>query len=146
MAMVLAGRRAEEAARPLEEALAPADARAESWDTRAALLWSLIAAERFETVSAALDPMAEEVRRSGSARGLVAVYSTLGLLDLRLGALPEADAAARVALRVLQEGTSRRGLHSRRRWRWRCCGSASASGPRSCPTPSSRTWSRSLRL
>jgi DNA-binding CsgD family transcriptional regulator len=103
MAMVLAGRPAAEAARPLEDALSRADAGAESWDTRAALLWSLIAAERFEEVSAALVPMLTEVERSGSARGLVAVYSTLGLLDLRLGSLPDADAAARVALRVLQE-------------------------------------------
>lgn len=50
------------------------------------------------------------VHRSGSARGFVAVYSTLGLLRLRLGALPEADAAARVALRVLQEGDFAPGL------------------------------------
>ena len=49
-------------------------------------------------------------QRSGSARGLVAVYSTLGLLRLRLGGLPEADAAARVALRVLQEGDFAPGL------------------------------------
>ena len=41
---------------------------------------------------------------------LVAVYSTLGLLRLRLGALPEADAAARVALRVVQEGDFAPGL------------------------------------
>jgi len=34
----------------------------------------------------------------------------LGLLKLRLGALPEADAAARVALRVLQEGDFAPGL------------------------------------
>ena len=110
MAMVLAGRRAEDAASPLEEALSRADARAENWDTRAALLWSLIAAERFEAVTAALAPMLSEVQRLGSARGLVAVYSTLGLLNLRLGALPEADAAARVALRVLQEGDFAPGL------------------------------------
>ena len=110
MAMVLAGRRAEEAASPLEEALSFAGARAENWDTRAALLWSLIAAERFETVEAALGPMLSEVQRSGSARGLVAVYSTLGLLNLRLGALPEADAAARVALGVLREGDFAPGL------------------------------------
>ena len=43
-------------------------------------------------------------------RGLVATYSTLGVLKLRLGALPEADAAARVALRVLQEGDFAPGL------------------------------------
>jgi DNA-binding CsgD family transcriptional regulator len=110
MAMVLAGRRAEQAARPLDEALVAADARAENWDTRAALLWSLIVAERFDGVSAALVPMVDEARRSGSARGLIAVYSTLGLLHLRLGALPEADAAARVALGVLREGDFAPGL------------------------------------
>ena len=54
--------------------------------------------------------MLEQVHRCGSARGLVAAYSTLGLLKLRLGALPEADAAARVALYVLQEGDFAPGL------------------------------------
>ena len=67
-------------------------------------------AERFDAVETALEPMVAEVHRSGSARGLVAAYSTLGLLELRLGALPEADAAARVALRVLQEGDFAPGL------------------------------------
>ena len=110
MAMVLAGRPVEEAAAPLEEALSRAAARAENWDTRAALLWSLVTAERFDAVEMALGPMLAEVHRSGSARGFVAVYSTLGLLKLRLGALPEADAAARVALRVLQEGDFAPGL------------------------------------
>jgi DNA-binding CsgD family transcriptional regulator len=104
MGMVLAGRPAEDAAAPLEQALARASTAAENWDTRAALLWSLVAAERFDSVETALGPMMAEVHRSGSARGFVAAYSTLGLLKLRLGALPEADAAARVALRVLQEG------------------------------------------
>ena len=110
MAMVLAGRPAHEAAVPLEGAVARAGARAENWDTRAALLWSLVAAERFDAVRAALEPVVAEANRSGSARGLVAAYSTLGLLKLRLGALPEADAAARVALRVLQEGDFAPGL------------------------------------
>ena len=110
MAMVLAGLPVEEAARPLERALSGAAARAENWDTRAALLWSLVTAERFQAVDAALGPMVAEVHRSGSARGFVAAYSTLGLLKLRLGALPEADAAARVALRVLQEGDFAPGL------------------------------------
>ncbi len=54
--------------------------------------------------------MLADVRQSGSARGLVAVYSALGFLKLRLGALPEADAAAQVALRVLQEGDFTPGL------------------------------------
>jgi DNA-binding CsgD family transcriptional regulator len=110
MAMVLAGRPVEEAAAPLEEALSRADPAAENWDTRAALLWSLVTAERFHSVETALGPMVAEVHRSGSARGFVAVYSTLGLLRFRLGALPESDAAARVALRVLQEGDFAPGL------------------------------------
>jgi DNA-binding CsgD family transcriptional regulator len=110
MAIALAGRPVQEAAAPLEGALARADARAENWDTRAALLWSLVTAERFDAVASALGPMLGEVHRSGSARGFVATYSTLGLLKLRLGALPEADAAARVALRVLREGDFAPGL------------------------------------
>ena len=110
MAMVLAGQPAQEAAAPLQGVLSRAEARAENWDTRAALLWSLVTAERFDTVGTALEPMIAEVHRSGSARGFAATYSTLGLLKLRLGALPEADAAARVALRVLQEGDFGPGL------------------------------------
>jgi hypothetical protein len=110
MAMVLAGRPAEEGGVLLESALSRETARVENWDTCAALLWSLVTAERFQTVENALEPLIAEVQRSGSARGFVAAYSTLGLLKLRLGALPEADAAARVALRVLQEGDFRPGL------------------------------------
>ena len=110
MAMVLAGRPVEEAAAPLEEAISRSEPAAENWDTRAALLWSLVGAEHFRSVELALGPMVAEVHRSGSTRGFVAVYSTLGLLRLRLGALPEADAAARVALRVLQEGDFAPGL------------------------------------
>jgi DNA-binding CsgD family transcriptional regulator len=100
----------EEAAAPLEAALRHAHPSAQNWDTRAALMWSLITAERFDAVASALEPMLAEVRRSGSARGLVAAYSSLGVLHLRLGALPEADAAARVALRVIQEGDFDPGL------------------------------------
>ena len=54
--------------------------------------------------------MLEELARTGSARGLIAVYSSLGFLKLRLGALPEADTAARVAQRVMQEGDFAPGL------------------------------------
>ncbi len=104
MAMVLAGRRADEAAAPLEEALSHAEGRTQNWDRRATLLWTLVVAERFGSVASALRPMLAEVRRAGSARGLIATYSTLGLLKLRLGALADADAAARVALSVLREG------------------------------------------
>ena len=57
MAMVLAGRPADEAAVPLESALYREAARVENWDTCAALLWSLVTAERFHTVEAALEPL-----------------------------------------------------------------------------------------
>ena len=110
MAMVLAGRPSQQAAIPLELALSRPAAETVNWDTRAALLWSLVTAERFHTVQTALERTVAEVQRSGSARGLVAVYSTLALQKLRLGALPEADAAARVALQVLRESDFRPGL------------------------------------
>ena len=81
-----------------------------NWDTRAALLWTLITAERFGLVDAALPAMIEAVGQSGSARGLIAVYSSLGFLKLRLGILCEADEAARIALGVLREGDFAAGL------------------------------------
>lgn len=104
MAGILAGQPGFDAAGGLEAALAAAEPAAPNWDTRAALLWTLITAERFGPVEAALPAMTEAATRIGSARGLIAAYSSLGFLKLRLGALPEADAAARVALRVLREG------------------------------------------
>jgi DNA-binding CsgD family transcriptional regulator len=110
MTMLLAGRPAEQIAGLLEKALARAGPETENWDTRAALLWVLVAAERFAVVEGSLEPMLAQVHRCGSARGFVAAYSTLGLLKLRLGALPEADAAARVALSVLLEGDLSPGL------------------------------------
>jgi DNA-binding NarL/FixJ family response regulator len=70
------------------------------------LLW----VERFEAVEAMLTAMLAEAERSGSTRGLHNTYVTLGLLKLLLGALPEADAAARVALRVQQAGDFGEGL------------------------------------
>ena len=70
----------------------------------------MITAERFQEVDGALPAMAEAATRGGSARGLIAVYSSLGFCKLRLGALPEADGAARVALRILQEGDFTPGL------------------------------------
>ncbi len=110
MAMLLAGRPAAQVGALLGETLQRAGPAVENWDTRAALLWVLVVAERFGTVEESLKPLLAQVHRSGSARGFVAAYSTLGLLRLRLGALPEADAAARVALHVLQEGDFAPGL------------------------------------
>jgi DNA-binding CsgD family transcriptional regulator len=48
MSTLLAGRPVDEAAAPLEHALSRAAPGAENWDTRAALLWSLVTAERFD--------------------------------------------------------------------------------------------------
>ena len=132
MRMLLAGRPAGQIAALLEQALEAAGPEAENWDTRAALLWVLVAAERFGTVETPLTPLLAQVHRGGSARGFVAPYSTLGLLKLRLGALPEADAAARVALRVLQEGDFAPGPPEPGRAR-------PARQPRSSPRPPVRT-------
>jgi ATP/maltotriose-dependent transcriptional regulator MalT len=110
MVAILTGQPADEAARLLEAALAGANANVESWDMRAALLWSLLTAERFGAVETALVPLRSQADRAGSSRGLVAVYSTTALLKLKLGDLAQADAAARIALRVAQDGDFARGL------------------------------------
>jgi len=110
MVAILAGKPADEAARPLLAALSGATEEGRSWDMRAALLWSLLAAERFSAVEAALVPLRAEADRFGSSRGLFAVYSSAALLQWKLGDLARADAAAHVALRVAQEGDFARGL------------------------------------
>src|SRR5215471_4353334 len=102
LAMHVAGRPVDEIAPPLEQVLARAGSRPENWI--GPLLWTLVTCERFEAVEAALGPMLAEAHRSGSASGLMNTHTILGLLKLRLGALPEADAAARVAVRVAREG------------------------------------------
>jgi DNA-binding CsgD family transcriptional regulator len=82
----------------------------DNWDSRAALLWCLVTADRFDAVDGAVGGMLDELERTGTARGFIAVYSSLGFLKLRLGALPEADAAAGIAQRVIQEGDFGPGL------------------------------------
>jgi len=110
MVGIMTGEPADEAARPLEAALAAADANAESWDMQAALWWSLLTAERFSAVETALVPRRRQADQSGSSRGLVAVYSTTALLRLKLGDLARGDAAARIAMRVAQDADFARGL------------------------------------
>ena len=109
MAGVLTSRPSAEAG-ALGDVLLAAAPMAGNWDTRAALLWTLITAERFGLVDAALPAMIEAVGQSGSARGLIAAYSSLGFLKLRLGSLPDADGAARIALGVLREGDFSAGI------------------------------------
>jgi DNA-binding CsgD family transcriptional regulator len=66
--------------------------------------------ERFELVESALPDMLAEARAVGSARGLIATYSALGFLKLRLGSLAEADPALRIASQALREGDFGAGL------------------------------------
>jgi DNA-binding CsgD family transcriptional regulator len=109
-ALWVAGRPAAEVALPLQAAFAHAGPLDENWDLRAPGLWALLMAEGFSALDTVLQSMLAEVRRSGSARGLFVTYVTSGLLKLRLGALPEADTAARVGLRVLQTADFAQGL------------------------------------
>ena len=96
------GRIAADVRAPLEEAFARPGASTVNWDTRGPAVWALAWAEGYETAQAVLATMRAEVELSGSARGLFTTFSGLGLLNVRLGALPEADAAARIGLRVLE--------------------------------------------
>ncbi len=105
-----AGSPAAEVARGLEAALERGALKPESWDLRAPGLWALIVAEGFTVAQATLDEMEAEIKRHGGARGMFVTYAIRGLLKLRLGALPEADADARVALRVMQAGDFAPGL------------------------------------
>jgi DNA-binding CsgD family transcriptional regulator len=110
MSRTLTGQLEPAGARRVAEALSSLEPAAPNWDTRAALLWTLITAEQFDAVATALPAMIDAAGRSGSARGLIAVYSSLGYLKFRLGALPEADAALRVAVEVLRDGDFDAGL------------------------------------
>jgi DNA-binding CsgD family transcriptional regulator len=74
----------------------------ESWDMRGPAAWALVFAEGYDAAQEVLESMKAEVERSGSARGMSSTFFTLGLLNLRLGALPEADAATRAGVRVLE--------------------------------------------
>lgn len=87
---------------PLEEAFAKPGALAENWDMRGPAVWALVFAEGYAAATAVLGSMRAELERSGSARGLFTTFMTLGLLNVRLGALPEADEAAHIGLRVLE--------------------------------------------
>ncbi len=107
---LIAGRTAEEVGVPLQAALEKAGPRAENWDLRLPGILSLLFTERFDGAEVMLNAMVAEAERAGSARGLHVTYVTLGFLKLLLGALPEADADARVALRVLQAADFSQGL------------------------------------
>jgi DNA-binding CsgD family transcriptional regulator len=104
------GLAAPQIALPLAQAFNAAGPRPENWDLRAPGLWALIVAEGFDAAEATLTAMMNEVQRSGSARGMFVTYAINGLLKFRLGALPDADATARIALRVMQSADFATGL------------------------------------
>jgi DNA-binding NarL/FixJ family response regulator len=104
------GRPAAEVVALLEPAFEQASPLPANWDLRAPGIWALIVAEGFAEAEATLERMRAGVERVGSARGIFVTYAILGLLRLRLGALPEADASARVALRVLEAADMAPGL------------------------------------
>ncbi len=104
------GRTAAEVRAPLDKAFAAGGAVTENWDTRGPAAWALVFAEGYDTAQAVLASMRADVESSGSARGLFTTFMTLGLLNVRLGALPEADAAGRIALRVSEGVGFDRGL------------------------------------
>src|SRR4029077_12695938 len=79
MAGVLTGQLTAEAAGSMDDAMRTAEPDAANWDTRAALLWTMITAERFQEVDGALSAMVEAATRGGSARGLTSVSTSLGL-------------------------------------------------------------------
>ncbi|HEY7007346.1 MAG TPA: AAA family ATPase, partial [Jatrophihabitantaceae bacterium] len=110
MTALLTGRPYPEVVAPLLAAVADGAAPVDNWDTRAALLWCLITTDQFEAVEQALDRLHDELNRTGNARGLIAEYSSLGFLNLRTGALPEAESAARIAQRVIEAGDFAAGL------------------------------------
>jgi DNA-binding CsgD family transcriptional regulator len=109
-ALMMAGSPARDVVAHLEAVFRRASPRAENWDLRLPGLVTMIWAEGFDLAAAVISGMLREVNRSGSARGMHVTYVTSGLLSLRLGNLPEADAAARVALRVLQAADFEQGL------------------------------------
>jgi DNA-binding CsgD family transcriptional regulator len=109
-ALWIAGQPAEEVGVPLQAAFERAVPVAMNWDVRAPGLWAMIHAEAYSAAESTLKGMRAEVHRSSSARGSFVTYVTSGLLKLRLGALPEADAAARVALHVMEAADFRQGL------------------------------------
>lgn len=74
----------------------------ENWDTRGPAAWALLFADGYDAAQLVLQSMRAEIERSGSARGMSTTFFTLGLLNFRMGALPEADAAVRIGLRVLE--------------------------------------------
>jgi len=99
MAMLLEGRPASQIAALLEETLQRANPDAENWDTRAALLWVLVVAERFGTVEESLKPMLAQVHldllpQQGWPAGVGTVLIPAARGRLRLAQGRAADALA----------------------------------------------------
>lgn len=110
LAALFSGHSADEVASLIEPVLAGSTLPAGNWDITLPGLIALTFAEAFAFIQSTLDRLVPLAQRSGSARGLHLTHAVLGLLKLRLGMLPEADAAARVALRITESGDLGQGL------------------------------------
>lgn len=110
VAGIFGGTEAGEVASRLEVVFDGTHLPAGNWDTALPGLIMLVFAEAYDAVDSALDRLLPLAERSGSTRGLLNTYAVQGMLKLRLGMLPEADAAARVARRILNESDLGRGF------------------------------------
>jgi DNA-binding CsgD family transcriptional regulator len=110
IAALFGGHSADEVASLIEPVFTGSTLPSGNWDITLPGLIILTFAEAFAFIQSALDRLVPLAQRSGSARGLHLTHAVLGLLKLRLGMLPEADAAARVALRITESGDLGQGL------------------------------------
>lgn len=110
VALLLAGHSAEEVASVVAPVFRRSTLPAGNWDVTLPGLMMLTFSEAFAITQTTLDALLPLAQRSGSARGLHLTYAVLGLLKFRLGMLPEADAACRIALRILESGDLGHGL------------------------------------
>jgi ATP/maltotriose-dependent transcriptional regulator MalT len=74
------------------------------WDAIGACMWSLILCERYETARVHLADLRDTVERGGHARGLALVLQLQANRAERLGDLAEAEASARSALEIVEQG------------------------------------------
>lgn len=110
VALLFGGHSAQEVAATVEPVFRRSTLPAGNWDVTLPGLIMLTFAEAFADTETTLETLLPLAQRSRSARGLHLTYAVLGLLKFRLGMLPEADAAARVALRILDSGDLGQGL------------------------------------
>ena len=86
-----------------EDACARGLLKTKEWYAIGACMWSLILCERYGAAGERLAELHDTVQRSGHARGLALVMQLQANRAERLGALAEAEASARGALKIAEE-------------------------------------------